>query len=114
MTVYSMRIDEVLALVESGVGLSHEEALVLVAELDTLNYFVQAQAAIHSAFVVGVSDMAYSLAGTVLSRAGRTDVKTRRSVLKICKNHVDALMAAIDSLVTRIDNYENFEDEGTV
>lgn len=111
MTSNSPRtVEEILTAINEGAEVSNADARVLADAIDQLDLEFRIQSTVNDVLVQTIPDMASSLAASVLSRAGRTDMKIRRSVQKICDEHVVALLNMVTVLAGNLLSFA--EQEG--
>jgi len=105
-------VEEILAAINEGAEVSNADARVLADIIDQLDLAFRVQSTVNNVLTQTIPEMASSLAGSVLSRAGRTDTKIRRSVAKICDEHVVALLNMVTALAGNLLSFA--EKEGDV
>jgi uncharacterized membrane protein len=95
-------LDRIFAAVKEGGDLSNADARALLEVIDSLDFAFRVQNTVNTVMAQTIPEMAASLAGSVLSRAGRTETKIQRAVAKICDEHVNALMGMITALASNL------------
>jgi hypothetical protein len=111
--VRQQRIEEIIKEVVDGHDIRNEDAKLLVESLQALDAGFRIQSTLVDVFVRTIPDMANSLAGDALRRAGRTDQKIKRSVGRMCDSHVESLLAIVGSVANNLIEFNNrlFEEE---
>lgn len=111
--VRQQRIEEIIKEVVDGHDIRNEDAKLLVESLQAIDAGFRIQSTLVDVFVRTIPDMANSLAGDVLRRAGRTDQKIKRSVGRMCDSHVESLLAIVGSVANNLIEFNNrlFEEE---
>lgn len=97
-------VERILAAVNAGQDLTNEDARVLADVINSLDFAFRVQNTVNQVIVETLPDMAESLAASILSRAGRTETKIRRSVVKICDEHVAALLGMVTNIAQNLVN----------
>jgi uncharacterized membrane protein len=95
-------LDRIFSAVKEGGDLSNADARALLEVIDSLDFAFRVQNTVNTVMAQTIPEMAASLAGSVLSRAGRTETKIQRAVAKICDEHVNALMGMITALASNL------------
>jgi hypothetical protein len=105
------RFADILKSLSEGKDLSNEDAIFIVQLVGDLDNNLRIANEIVDGLAISIPDMARSLGFAVLARAGRGDQKIKKSVLKICDEHVETLwtMARIQALQSAADIAENQE-----
>ena len=103
-------LEEVVTKVQSGEGLTNEEAVVLLTAFSNCDLALDIQRTLVLILNQAMPDMARSLAASVLQRCGRADAKIKKSVEKLCASHIENLQWA--TLKIARDMYENTNNEG--
>lgn len=103
-------LEEVVAKVQAGEGLTNDEAVVLLTAFSNCDLALDIQRTLVLIINQALPDMARSLAASVLQRCGRTDAKIKKSVEKLCASHIENLQWA--TLKIASDIYENANNEG--
>lgn len=85
------RFADVLLTIKEGNGISNDDALFLVALIRGLDNSYSINTTVVSYIGRQLPEMTKALAFAVLSRVGRTDQKTKRSVLKLVEQYVETL-----------------------
>lgn len=91
-------VQDILTAINEGADVSNADARVLADIIDQLDLAFRVQSTINNVLTQTIPEMAASLTASVLARAGRTDTKIKRSVTKICDEHVVALLNMVTSL----------------
>lgn len=92
-------VNEVAAKVRDGEGLTNEEARQLVESYAALDIAMQAQVNLVNLVLHTVPELVFATAGAVTQRCGRTEEKVRRSVQKICEDHLTKFYTMIAETV---------------
>ena len=85
------RFAEILLELKEGKGLTNEDALFLVELIRGLDNSYSINTTVVSSLGRQLPEMVKSLAFAILGKVGRNDLKTKRSVLKICEQYVDSI-----------------------
>lgn len=109
------RFADVLLTIKEGNGISNDDALFLVALIRGLDNSYSINSTVLSYLGRQLPEMSKALALYVLSRVGRTDQKTKRSVLKVVDQHVNTLWfeARQEAAAIALDLLDQKEQEGT-
>jgi hypothetical protein len=106
------QVEQILAAINNGEDISNDDARVLAGVVDSLDFAFRVQSTVNNVMAETIPAMAISLGASVLSRAGRTDQKIKRSVEKICDEHITSLMGMVTNLAANlIDLAEKGEQE---
>jgi hypothetical protein len=105
------RLETIIETVKGGEGLSHEDATYLLDFANAVRHRSDASTAMLNVVAEVIPEMAASLAGSVMARCGRTEVKVKRSVEKICLQHIEAMRELIAGAAMTIANVLAAEDE---
>lgn len=113
MSDNEQKVKDILAAINRGDDIPNADARVLAEVLDTLDFAFRVQSTVNSVLTETIPEMASSLTASVLSRAGRTDMKIKRSVTKICDDHVFALLHMVGNLANNLVSLAEKSDEET-
>lgn len=96
------RFADILTAIREGADVNNDDAVFLVQLVGSLDNNLTLANDIVESLGRSITDMARSLAFSVLARAGRSDQKIKKSVLKIVDEHVETLwtMARIQAIQT--------------
>tara|TARA_R110000868_G_scaffold49425_1_gene159500 strand:- start:1308 stop:1661 length:354 start_codon:yes stop_codon:yes gene_type:complete len=96
------QVEAILAAINNGEAISNDDARVLAGVIDSLDFAFRVQSTVNNVMVETIPAMVGSLGASVLSRAGRTDQKIKKSVQKICDEHVVSLMGMVTNLAANM------------
>lgn len=88
-------IDAIVAKLEEGEGVSSEEGLKLLKIIGGLNANLTICNELLFVISLQLPTMVGSLADRITRRCGRTDTKLRKSVNKICAEHIESLWTMV-------------------
>ena len=92
-------INNVAVKVRDGDGLTNEEARELLEAYAALDIAIQAQGNLATLVLQGLPELVFAVGGAVTERCGRTEEKLRRSVHKICDEHISKYYQMIAEIV---------------
>jgi hypothetical protein len=95
-------VKEIIDDAQAGKQLSVDDVNLLLGVMARMDESLRVQNTIFKVFADSVAEMAHSLTASVLSRAGRTDTKIKRSVQKICDEHINALYGVVNELANNL------------
>lgn len=96
------QVQDIVEAINRGEDITNADARVLAEMIDTLDFAFRVQSTVNKVLTETIPEMASSLTASVLSRAGRTDMKIKKSVTKICDQHVFALLNMVGTLANNL------------